>query len=33
VCNWLIKDTHRVTVAGEYRHLPTDICSAAACVT
>jgi hypothetical protein len=33
VWNWLIDDTHRVRVAGVYRHLPTDVCSAAASVT
>jgi len=33
VWNWLIEDTHRDKVAGVYRHLPTDVCSAAASVT
>ena len=33
VWNWLIDDTHRVNVAGVYRHRPTPLCSAAAAVT
>jgi hypothetical protein len=33
VCSWLIEDTHRVTVAGAYRNLPSGFCSAAAAVT
>ena len=33
VWNWLIEDTHRVNVAGVYRHFPTPVCSAAASVT
>ena len=33
VWNWLIDDTHRVNVAGVYRHFPTPLCSAAASVT
>jgi len=33
VWNWLIDDTHRVNVDGVYRHLPTDVCFAAASVT
>jgi len=33
VCTWLMLDTHRDTVAGVYRHLPTPVCSAAAAVT
>ena len=33
VWNWLIEDTHRVSVAGVYRHFPTPVCSAAASVT
>ena len=33
VCTWLMLDTHRVTVAGAYRHFPTPVCSAAAAVT
>ena len=33
VWNWLIEDTHRVNDAGAYRHRPTPVVSAAACVT
>ena len=32
VWNWLIDDTHRVRVSGVYRHLPTEVCKAAASV-
>jgi hypothetical protein len=32
VWNWLIEDTHRVNVAGVYRHFPTPVCSTAASV-
>ena len=28
--NWLIEETHRVSVAGVYRQFPTPVCSAAA---
>jgi len=33
VCTWLIEATHRVNVAGAYRHLPMPVFSAAASVT
>ena len=33
VCTWLIEATHRVSVAGAYRHFPMPVCSAAASVT
>ncbi|HZM68501.1 MAG TPA: hypothetical protein VFC16_19610 [Nakamurella sp.] len=33
VCTWLIDATHRVKVAGAYRHLPMPVCCAAASVT
>ena len=33
VWNWLIEETHRVRVAGAYRHRPTPVISAAASVT
>ena len=32
VCTWLIDATHRVCVAGAYRHVPMPVCSAAASV-
>ena len=33
VWNWLMLDTHRVSVAGAYRHFPRRRCSVAASVT